>query len=398
MNWLSADIVFDGYDFYDSLYLLIDDNGKIIARQIERPTEKVECVDGLLLPGMINAHCHTELSHYYQKLEQHTGLPDFLQQVNKLNAEKTAPTQAIQTAIKLADATMQKNGIVAVGDICNTTNSILVKQDSPIYYHNFIECITILEADTERRFGEYVAVLKKFQEQGMMSSLALHAPYTCNESMYKKVNEFPIAIGTKFISIHNQESEAENLLFEKKAGGFDDFYKKFGLEKTEILKEKTCTTSFKNTMRLLSADTKKLFVHNTFTKASDIAAADSNTWWCFCPNANLYIENGLPQLPLFLAQKNKIVLGTDSLASNTDLNILAEVKTIQDHFPEIALKEILKWATINGANLFGLEKKLGSFEVGKTPGFVMVKNFVPASLSDRKEKLLSAQCEHIHFS
>ena len=91
-------------------------------------------------------------------------------------------------------------------------------------------------------------------------------------------------------------------------------------------------------------------------------------------NANLYIENKLP--PVELLQKNNcnIVLGTDSYSSNHSLNILDEMKTIQQYFPSMQLKELLTWATLNGAAALGLNDVYGSFEEGKKPGVNLISN------------------------
>ena len=91
-----------------------------------------------------------------------------------------------------------------------------------------------------------------------------------------------------------------------------------------------------------------------------------------CPNANLYIENRLPEVLIENRENIEICIGTDSLASNYSLSILEEMKTLQKHFPSISLGELIKWASLNGAKALGIEDKYGSFEVGKKPGVVWI--------------------------
>ena len=69
-----------------------------------------------------------------------------------------------------------------------------------------------------------------------------------------------------------------------------------------------------------------------------------------------------------------LTLGTDSLASNHQLNIMEEIKTLQKHFPEIPLTELMRWGTLNGAEFLGLDSKIGSFDKGKSPGVVLIEN------------------------
>ena len=122
---------------------------------------------------------------------------------------------------------------------------------------------------------------------------------------------------------------------------------------------------------------KLLLVHNTFTSRKDIELAtkhfDQNkVYWVLCPNANLYIENRLPEVLIENRENIEICIGTDSLASNYSLSILEEMKTLQKHFPSISLGELIKWASLNGAKALGIEDKYGSFEVGKKPGVVWI--------------------------
>ncbi|MFZ4104187.1 MAG: amidohydrolase family protein, partial [Sediminibacterium sp.] len=91
--------------------------------------------------------------------------------------------------------------------------------------------------------------------------------------------------------------------------------------------------------------------------------------------ANQYIEQTMPPVELLRSQKANIVIGTDSYASNWSLSVLDELKTIQHHHPEIQLSEMLGWATFNGAQALQMDKHLGSFELGKKPGVVLIKDF-----------------------
>ncbi|HQV66448.1 MAG TPA: amidohydrolase family protein, partial [Saprospiraceae bacterium] len=95
-------------------------------------------------------------------------------------------------------------------------------------------------------------------------------------------------------------------------------------------------------------------------------------FWATCPNANLYIENKLPDYQIFRDADAKVTIGTDSLTSNWQLSIWEEIKTIRKYQSYIPLEELLTWATINGAEALSYEDRLGSFEVGKTPGILHI--------------------------
>jgi cytosine/adenosine deaminase-related metal-dependent hydrolase len=121
-----------------------------------------------------------------------------------------------------------------------------------------------------------------------------------------------------------------------------------------------------------------ILVHNTNTTKDDLLSIANcqlpvvNLFFCVCPNANLYIGNPLPDIVLLRQYNAAITIGTDSLASNHQLSVLAEMQTLHRHFPQLEKKELLQWATLNGAQALQLDDVLGSFEPGKKPGVLIV--------------------------
>jgi imidazolonepropionase-like amidohydrolase len=89
----------------------------------------------------------------------------------------------------------------------------------------------------------------------------------------------------------------------------------------------------------------------------------------------LYIENNLPDVEMLYLSNSKIVIGTDSLASNEVLNIWHELYTLHSHFPLIPIEDKLSWATYNGALALRMEKHLGQFKYGMTPGIIHIEQF-----------------------
>jgi cytosine/adenosine deaminase-related metal-dependent hydrolase len=110
-----------------------------------------------------------------------------------------------------------------------------------------------------------------------------------------------------------------------------------------------------------------------------------NLYFCLCPNANEYITGLMPDIDLLIKHNCKIVVGTDSLASNRQLDVLEELKTIQKNFHHIETKTLLQWATINGGYALQLNDVIGSFEKGKQPGVVLIENIENGKLTDRSK-------------
>src|SRR5690606_9704465 len=116
-----------------------------------------------------------------------------------------------------------------------------------------------------------------------------------------------------------------------------------------------------------------LFVHNTYTTRADIEVAQTllkNVYWCLCPNANMYIENTLPDITMLMQECDTICIGTDSLSSNHQLSVLAELQTIKRHYPAIEWEDLLRWGTFNGALALQMDNIVGSIEIGKEPGLL----------------------------
>jgi len=129
-------------------------------------------------------------------------------------------------------------------------------------------------------------------------------------------------------------------------------------------------------------------VHNTYTSLKDIyfiRRFGREISWCFCPNANLYIEGRLPKIDLFLAHDFNITLGTDSLASNDGLSILEELKTLHRLQPNLSLLRTIHWATLNGAKFLGIDDKFGSIEPGKQPGLNLIQDTDNLKLTERSK-------------
>jgi len=322
--------------------------------------------EGLLVPGFVNTHCHLELSHLKGQIETRTGLLGFVQAIMKL---RTSDEDALDLAMLRADREMFENGIVAVGDISNQVISRGTKLGSPIYYHTFLEVMGFNPLTAKESINRALEFKEKFDP--LKVSIVPHAPYSVSAELFKELRSNGETNG-ELLSIHNQETEDENLFFERKEGGFLELYKVLGLDIDFY--EASGKTSLQTFLPMLSDKQKTLLVHNTFTSKADVEFAEAyhpNLYWCLCPNANLYIENRLPDVDMLRNAGVKITLGTDSLASNNRLSIFAEMQTLQINFG-IDFDDLLKWGTINGAEFLGVEERYGSLEPGKRPGINLV--------------------------
>lgn len=332
---------------------------------------------GIIVPGFVNTHCHLELSHLKGKILQNTGLISFIEQVM---ATRHANDATIQSAMKKADQAMFENGIVAVGDHANSAISKDIKAQSRIHYHTFVEVMGFDPNTASERVKSSISICEEFPKN--QSSITLHAPYSVSKALY---SIFKAAVETSGItlSIHSQESEEENKLYRYKTGGFVGFYERMGIDISPFKAQSR--NSLQTTTPYLPKSNPLILVHNTFASSRDIfymERMDKQITWCFCPNANEYIEATLPKIGNFLRGLFPLALGTDSLASNKQLCILSELKTLHQAFPELEFRDTIRWATINGANALGVGDHFGSLEQGKRPGLNLISHTEGISLTE----------------
>ena len=360
--------------------VIVDDTGKVISVTDHIPPnavdEPVEQLKGILCPGFINTHCHIELSHLKDKISSGTGLIDFIKTILQ---SRGADSKVIEDAAAKADNDMYENGIVAVGDISNNGGTAALKAKSKLYYHTFVEVLGFTPAKADEVFEGALKVLNEFK--GQPSSITPHAPYTVSKELFKLIKKYSDT-NKNLLSIHNQECEDENKFYRYKLGGFNDLYQHLGIDITYFKPQ--ARNSLQSVIPLLTNKQDVLLVHNTCTNLKDIyfiKRFDRKIHWCFCPNANLYIEKQLPKMELFINQGFNITLGTDSLASNSKLCILSEMITLQKNFPTLTTTLLMEWATLNGAVFLGVDQDKGSLEPGKTPGLNLITGVEGMSLT-----------------
>lgn len=368
----NATQVFTGEQMLDTNAVLITDDLGNIESIVgkEDAGEDVQVLEGTLCPGFINAHCHMELSHLKGCIPERTGLVDFILQVVQ---QRHFPDEEILAAISKAEDEMLQAGIVAVGDICNNTLTMPQKKLQRLDYHHFIEISgwnpSIAQIRMEKSLGYFKAFDQLFPKH---TSISPHAPYSVSDALWQEMQPY---FTDQIITIHNQESTAENELFISGEGDFQRLYRQMQIDNPSFVA--TGKNSLPSVFHYLEAAKHVLLVHNSFTEQSDIdliRSSPTSVSFCLCPNANKYIEQTLPPIDLLVKNDVSLVIGTDSLASNHQLSVLEELKTLHNHFPQLTTSLLLQAATYNGAIALGMEKQLGSFEKGKKPGVLLLQH------------------------
>jgi aminodeoxyfutalosine deaminase len=353
----------------------VDESGYITAvyeSSLLSGSGDTEHFNGIIVPGFVNAHCHLELSHLKNRIPENRGIGMFIGEINKLRA---AERQEITEAATEADRRMLQAGIVAAGDISNTQVTIEVKKRSQIEWLTFVETFGFHPSRAQSAIENALSVYSQFEEANLHASVVPHSPYSVSHELFGKLADLK-GQECRIISMHNQESRAENRFFRSGDGPIlDHITRNLGLDASHWVP--SGKSSLETILSQLPDSLPLLLVHNTFSTLVDIRflkefRSSMPAWLVLCPNSNLFIENELPPVQLFRSEKMKICLGTDSLASNTDLSVLAEIMTLHHSFHDIPLQELFTWACLNGAAALGMDDRFGSIEVGKRPGILLI--------------------------
>ena len=357
----------NGFVEYDA------EDGRVLAVGECGPDEEVR--QGAVVPGFVNSHCHIELSHLHGKFRKGTGMAGFIDQINALRDWAGADVKARLTQEWMDK--MWKDGVSAMSDISNDDSSFKVKSSHKIYTRTFLEVFGSEPEMCEGVMSDVTKLKETADAEGIDAAPTPHSCYTMSPQLLSASAAAGLESG--YLSYHSQESQEEEDLLISGSGAMYENRKRSGMSTPPVTGE----SSLKYFIDRLAAakpapyDEHILLVHNVCLKQDDIDAAKrvmNHVYWAVCPLSNIFIHNALPPIPLMRKNGLAITVGTDSLSSNDDLDMVKELVCIKQNFAEVPMNEILVWACLNGARFLSKEDTLGSIAPGKTPGIVFVSN------------------------
>jgi len=370
MKHFSSQFIFtnSGPPFKRGVITTHDDGTIISVDDTLIESQSVEFHNGIIIPGFVNCHCHLEVSHLKGAIAGGKGLAHFimeLRNIRDINAED------ILSRAKDADRELYNEGVVLCADICNTDVTFGLKKKSPVRYYNLLEIFGIDPGRTHKRIAEILKVEAEALRHGLQYSLIPHSAYSVSLSLFRYLKEKSKT--NRVTSIHFLESEEEKEFLSDHSGPLRESYEKSGIMPEQ---PETPASHADAILNEVTASGNLILVHNTFADRETIREVNRrrDTFWCLCPASNMYISNKIPPADILISEECDIVIGTDSLASNNNLSIVSELKIIQQHFPDITLEEMIKWATINGARALGEEQNYGTIEPGKKPGLILLED------------------------
>ena len=354
-------------------FVEVEEDGTVVRTGVcEDPAKESVFLDGALVPGFVNAHCHVELSYMKGLFRKGTGMAGFIDQINELRDTKSLE-QKVSDLTQAMDS-LWEQGVVAMADISNCDDSFAVKARHPMYTRTFLEVFGT-EPEDCGAVMEGVRKLKAVADGfGIDAAPTPHACYTMSPELVTAVSVEGLKSG--FLSFHSEETEEEEEMLKYGSGKMWENRVKAGMSVPPVTGKSSLLYFIDRLLQGHPApfDEHILLVHECCMEQEGIDAVKAvmnHPFVAVCPLSNLFIHNALPPIDLMRRNGLKVCVGTDSLSSNDDLRIVDELFCLQRNFPEVPLGELFTWASRNGAEFLS-KPEFGTLEAGKKPGLVLV--------------------------
>ena len=338
----------------------------------------------LLMPGLINAHTHLELSGIPLISQHH----DFVDWMVKLIAQKRELSpQKMENDSAAEFSKFAKLGVTSVGDVASHPVMLNAHRKSPLWSTLFFELIGVREEDVLNRISLARTVLGEFNYRlgNSRPGLSLHAPFTVSKPLYlagrKLAAEHNLALCT-----HLAESREETDFLMRGSGPIADrLYPFVGWQEFKPKPALCSPAQYLNDL----IDENMTLIHCVEISDDDLEIIARARAIVHCPRSNLNLTGKLAPIPKMIAAGATVALGTDSPASAGDDNLWSEMKKVlelRDQYPggKIKPSDILKMSTINAARAIFREHELGSITPGKTANLLALNL---TGLPDDPEKL-----------
>ena len=328
-----------------------------------------ERLHGVVFPGLVNAHTHVELSSMRGKVTGGTGFIPWVDRMLGLRVEVTPDEDADGVARGVRE--LVASGTVAVGDVTNTLLAVLPLARAGIGGAVFHEVFGLDPAAVQKRIVGLRAELDERVPSfppGFSYAPAPHTLFTLHRDAARELLTAARDAGVR-TSLHLAEHAAERRAVERGDGPAMDWF-------ASRLKQNPTMPGiplFDLAESVGALQPGVLLVHLTDARPDELArVAASGASVVLCPRSNLYIEGRLPPLLAVREAGIAAALGTDSLASNGSLDVLAEAKALADRFPTVPRWELVRMATHHGAVALG-RSDLGRIARGTKPGLYFVE-------------------------
>ncbi|NOT24836.1 MAG: amidohydrolase family protein [Acidobacteria bacterium] len=364
------------------------ENGRIGEVGSGRRDDAEDLGQVAILPALVNAHTHLELSYLRGEVPPADG---FLEWVRGIMAARRAQPDPqapeILGAARAALCEARAAGTGLIGDISNTLVTVPLLREASMPARVFYELLGFKVEDAAARVqAARTAVMASGGDADVRVALAPHAPYSVSTELFSAIREDLDAHPADVSSVHLGESPEEVELVERGSGGWRELLVALGVWNEKWRVPGTSPVRYLADSGFL--DSRVLAVHGVQCSREDLLLLRSlGTTVVSCPRSNRHVGVGDPPLALFYEAGVEVAFGTDSLASVADLNVFSEIAAARRLAPSVPARTLIQSATLTGARALGFGDELGSIEPGKRGALIAID--LPEDVADVEEYVVS---------
>lgn len=350
-------------------------------------TAAVELIDhgiAALMPCLVNAHTHLELSFMQGKIPlPQAGFSAWLDEVFSHRASSSRRDEV--TGFSQGQRQLLGSGTGLYGDITNGACLFPECEDAFPVRQTFLEVLGFDQLDL--RFAVGSSGLGAVGSHAGKIGIAAHACYSTSAALIQQAKGWCRDRNLPF-SIHVAEHPAEIEFLQNGSGYCRALLESLGKWIPDWTPPGKTPVAYLDALGILDAET--ILVHAVHMQDSDWhTVRQRNCSVCFCPRSNQNLNVGRPAMEKGMHLGARTCLGTDSLASNEDLNLFAEAYHVLNHYPDLSPEAVLFMATMGGAKALQRDDRFGSLECGKQAAFLSVSFTHLPSLSQLSEEIIS---------
>lgn len=369
------------------------DDGRIAGVEAQPAPAAHDLGHVALMPALVNAHTHLELSYLRGKVPPAEKFLDWIRMIMAMRRQyPDAADPRIVEAARAAIADARASGTGLFGDISNTLVTVPLLREASMPGQVFYELLKFNASDPEGMVrdarAKADAVLPRnhrADEDDVRISIAAHAPYSVSPRLFAAIRADLDRLDGAVSSVHLGESPEEIEFIKKGSGPWRTLLEELGVWDDQWQAPDTSPVEYLDGLGFL--DRRIIVVHGVQFDGDDLDRLRSrNMTIVSCPRSNQHVGVGRPPLEAFYAMNVAVAFGTDSLASVPDLNLFSELAEARRIAPRVSARALLESATLQGAMALGFGDELGTIEPGKRAQLIAVR--VPAGVDDVEEYLV----------
>ena len=349
-----------------------------------RPTREIDLGSVAVLPGLVNAHTHLELSGLRDRVPPAPTLPSW---VGHLLARRTEARGNENDIIAAAIEESWRAGTAVVGDISDTLASVAPLARGGLAARVFKEILGFNAEHPEEVVGDAVdAIAGASSNERVRVGLAAHAPYSVSPGVFRSIKAAIERWSLGPCSVHLAESQEELEFLRTGKGAWRDLLEQKGKWIPHWQPPGCGPVAYLDRLGWLHRHV--IVVHGVHLTSEELdELARRRVVVVTCPRSNAWTGAGTPPVEQFYASGVSVAVGTDSLASAPDLNLFGELAELRRLASSVPASSLLESVTLRGAEALGFGSDFGSIEQGRRSALIAVR--IPEAVQDVEEYLVS---------